>query len=122
MPFPCSTFSCCVGKYEEKHSEKNLNAGSDCVDVREGALHFPLPQQKKNPGKHFSSVVCHSPHFVPNLYMFHFFCLKPVEGHLYCTILVTLNSKFRSQILKAVNKITATDLPLNPAGASEKNN
>jgi len=54
--------------------------------------------------------------------MLHFFYLKPVEGHLYWTILVTLSSKFRSQILKAVNKITAADLPLNPAGAPEKNN
>lgn len=54
---PHSTFSSCVAKHEAKHPEKSH---SDCVDVREGALHFPLPQQKKNPGKHISSVACHS--------------------------------------------------------------
>lgn len=42
----------------EKHSEKPLSAGSDYVNVREGALHLPLPQQKENPGKHNFLVAC----------------------------------------------------------------
>lgn len=45
-------------KVQRNTRKKTLSAGGDCVNVREEALCLPLPQQKKNPGKHNFLVAC----------------------------------------------------------------